>query len=137
VLHSETKKGIALTLAYIGVTLSLVAVIGILVGLVWLVVKAFKTWKANQPDAQLEALEEKAEKAKETAEETKKAYEDLIAAQEEYNNLNTNVDDLTEGTTAWKEAVAELNEEILELITLYPQLVAFLEIAENGRMSIK
>jgi hypothetical protein len=32
------------------------------------------------------------------------------------------LDNLTEGTTAWKEAVSELNTKILELIATYPQL---------------
>lgn len=115
-----------------------ILVIGLLalVGVIMLIVAAYNKWKNSQPDAQLAALEEKAEQSRKVAEETKKAYDELLSAKDEYDGMTNQVESLTEGTTAWKEAVAELNNKIMELITLYPQLAQFVEIAENGQMSI-
>lgn len=116
-----------------------ILVVGLLalVGVIMLIVAAYKKWRDNQPDAQLAALEEKAEQSRKTAEETKKAYDELLSAKDEYDGMANQVDNLTEGTTAWKEAVAELNNKIMELVALYPQLAQFVEIANNGEMSIK
>ena len=115
-----------------------ILVVGILllVGAIYLIIKAYEKWKASQPDAQLAALEEKADKARETAETTKQAYDDLLSARAEYDTLVEQVDELTEGTTEWKNAVTELNSKVLELIGLYPELIQYMNVAENGAMSI-
>ena len=118
------------------VGLLLVAALGALVLIIYGIVKAVQAWKANQPEAQLAALEEKAEAAKETAKETKEVYDQLLTSRDEYEGMVDTLDDLTEGTIAWKEAVSELNAKVLELIAAYPQLTQFLQIAENGVMTI-
>jgi putative heme iron utilization protein len=59
-----------------------------------------------------------------------------LTSRDEYEGMVDTLDDLTEGTTAWKEAVSELNAKVLELIAAYPQLIQFLQIAENGVMTI-
>jgi putative heme iron utilization protein len=59
-----------------------------------------------------------------------------LTSRDEYEGMVDTLDDLTEGTTAWKEAVSELNAKVLELIAAYPQLTQFLQIAENGVMTI-
>ena len=137
--HAQTAANVGLlaTLWPILVAvLAIMAAIAILAIIIMGIVKAVKNWKANQPGEQLKALEAAATRSKEIAEEAKQAYDDLLTAKDEYDSLENSIEDLTEGTTAWKEAVAELNEKVLELISLYPELVQFLSIAENGVMTI-
>jgi uncharacterized protein YoxC len=118
------------------VILAVVVALISLVAIVILVVAAFKKWQANQPDAKLAALEESAKQAQETAKATKEVYDQLLTSRDEYEGMVDTLDNLTEGTTAWKEAVAELNAKVLELIATYPQLAQFLRVAENGTMTI-
>ena len=73
------------------------------------------------------ALKEATEKANES----KASYEDLKTS---LDNLNSSLDnleskkdalkDLTYGTTEWKEAVRETNDEVLALIKQFPELAA-------------
>ena len=73
------------------------------------------------------ALKEATEKANES----KASYEDLKSS---LDNLNSSLDnleskkdalkDLTYGTTEWKEAVRETNDEVLALIKQFPELAA-------------
>ena len=138
--HAQTAANVGLlaTLWPILVAvLAIMAALAILVLIIAGIVKQVKKWKANQPGEQLKALEAAATRSKEIAEEAKQAYDDLLTAKDEYDGLENSVEDLTEGTTAWKEAVAELNKKVLELISLYPELVQFLSIAENGVMTIE
>ena len=114
----------------------IIVAIAALVAIIYVIIKAYEKWKNSQPDAQLAALEEKIDKARESAEAAKQAYDDLLSARTEYDTLVNQVDELTEGTTEWKNAVTELNRKILELIDLYPELMQYMIVAENGVMSI-
>ena len=119
------------------VILAIVVALISLVAIVILVVAAFKKWQANQPDAKLAALEESAKQAQETAKATKEVYDQLLTSRDEYEGMVNTLDNLTEGTSAWKEAVSELNAKVLELISTYPQLIQFLQVAQNGVMTIE
>jgi hypothetical protein len=114
--------------------LLIVAAFVLLVGIVLGLVAAFKAWKANSPEGRMEALREKTEAAKEAAEEATKAYEDLFELHDSYTSLVADIENLTVGTTAWKEAVVALNEKIAELLELYPQLAKYVSFTENGVM---
>ena len=121
-----------LLLVILAVVVALISLVAIII----LVVAAFKKWQANQPDAKLAALEESAKQAQETAKATKEVYDQLLTSRDEYEGMVDTLDNLTEGTSAWKEAVSELNAKVLELIAIYPQLARFLQVAENGVMTI-
>ena len=116
--------------------LAIAAALLILVGTIMLIVAAFKAWQASQPDAKMAALKAKTEEARESAQKAKEDYETLLNDWETYSALEDRLDGLIEGTTAWKEAVAELNTQVLELIAKYPELMNYLSRGENGVLKI-
>lgn len=135
VTEGQTAANVGLTASLGPLLLGILAVtaaIAALVIVVGLIVKAYKNWKASQPEAQLAALEEKTQQAKEAAKEAKEEYDELKTAIEGYQSLLKTVDSLTEGTTAWKDAVSDLNENVMELITNFPKLAKFAKF-ENGQ----
>ena len=78
-----------------------------------------------------------AEAAKQAAEDQKqatKAYEDAKAAYKElmetissYKDAEEAISHLTKGTQEWKDAVTELNEQVLDLIQKYPKLADYVD----------
>ena len=91
--------------------------------------------KKNSAAEKLKEAAEAAEKAKENAEEAKQALADLLEAKSKYDSALEAVNSLTEGTQAWKNAVMELNEQVLTLLENYPELAKFISW-ENGKMVI-
>jgi chromosome segregation ATPase len=55
-------------------------------------------------------------------EETKKKYEELTKAIEDYDKAYEALQKMTKGTKEWKEAVDDLNKQVINLITNYPEL---------------
>ena len=82
------------------------------------------------------------EKQSELLTETKRNYEDL---QEKVDTLKQSLDsiskstasleDLTKGTKEWKEAVRELNQEVLKLLETYPELAQYVK-NEDGVLTL-
>ncbi len=91
--------------------------------------------KKNSAAEKLKEAAEAAEKAKENAEEAKQALADLLEAKSKYDSALDAVNSLTEGTQAWKNAVMELNEQVLALLENYPELAKFISW-DNGKMVI-
>lgn len=58
-------------------------------------------------------------------EETKNKYQELTAAIEDYKESESALDKLTRGTEEWKEQVEELNKQVIDLITKYPELAKY------------
>lgn len=86
-------------------------------------------------------IESDSEKAERLAEATKAAAEAAQQAAENYQNLkeslsqleeDTNtIQTLTSGTQEWRDAVKNVNQQIMDLIDKYPELARFVKI-ENG-----
>jgi len=74
--------------------------------------------------------------AKESANEAKQAYDDLLGDNEKYDELQKTLEDLTYGTIEWKQALVEVNNQVLELINKYPALIKFLERGQFGQLQI-
>ena len=72
------------------------------------------------------------ENAKEEAEELKQVYQDLFSKKEEYDNSINAIEDLTEGTKAWKDAIIEANDKTLELVSNYKDLAQYVSKDKNG-----
>lgn len=90
---------------------------------------------ANSPEKKLEKLKEATNKAKEAADETSKAYNELTSKKENLDKLNSSLENLTQGSLEWKKALLEVNNEILNLKSQFPEL----EIAvdeSTGKMSV-
>ena len=83
------------------------------------------------------------EEQRELLAETKRNYQDL---QEGIDSLKSSMDNianskktlggLTEGTKEWKEAVRELNDEVLTLLQTYPELAKYVT-NDNGVLNIE
>lgn len=90
----------------------------------------------NSIEAKLEAAAESTERAKAAAEAANTAYNDLLTAHSDYDELQNTLDGLTEGTYEWKQALAETNKEVLELISTYPELAQYMERGSSGQLTI-
>ena len=129
---------LAATAPLLLITLALVAAITALVAISWVIVKAFNAWKASTPEAKLKALEERAEKA---ADAFNRVEQSVNATKEALDKLQSSTElvaDLTTGTEAWRDAIADVNTQVLQLLDKYPELASygFITKDENGMLGI-
>ena len=97
-------------------------------------VAAFAAVNANSPEKKLEKLKENADKAKEAVEKASQAYDELSNKKTTLEELNTKMSSLTKGTLEWKQALAQVNNEIINLQSQYSNLQV--SVDENGKLSI-
>jgi len=97
---------------------------------IYLLVKAF-----SAQEDRAKAATQAAHDAKETASELADEYVELQNSLDGLKNARTTLDGLKEGTQEWKEAVLELNEQVLALVDKYPELAEFLN-NKNGILEI-
>jgi hypothetical protein len=50
--------------------------------------------------------------------------------------MQKNLENLTYGTKEWKEALHEVNQQVLELIQTYPELAKYLDRGDDGQLVI-
>jgi methyl-accepting chemotaxis protein len=112
-----------LLLAILAVVVALVS----LVAIIFLVVAAFKKWQANSPEGKLKAAEEATEAAGKAADEAAEAYNNLNNSLEELDDKYAAIEDLTEDTREWRDAIKEINAEVLDLVEQYPELAKFVK----------
>lgn len=91
--------------------------------------------KKNSPEAQLEKASKATEKAQTAADEASKAYDELTSKKENLDKLNTSLETLTQGSLEWKKALLEVNNEILNLKSQFPELEIAVDEA-TGKMSV-
>lgn len=116
-------------------TLAIAAAAVVLIGIVMLLVGAFKKAKANSPEGKLEAAKTAAEAAAEAADKAKEAYDGLADSFDSLSDKYTALEELTEGSREWRDVVKEINDEVLNLIDQYPEL-ASLVTNENGVLTL-
>ena len=90
----------------------------------------------NKYNLALEESNKAMEHQKQVYEDVKKAYDDLKKSIEDYTESQKAIDELTEGTQEWRDAIIEANKEITELIQKYPQFAQYLETDGFGRMTL-
>lgn len=85
----------------------------------------------------------KLEEQKAILKDMKENYSDLVDSINELSSAMDKIKDkkdalqgLTKGTTEWRQAVAELNEEVLTLLENYPELAQYITTGENGVLQI-
>ena len=83
----------------------------------------------------MKRLSEETNRAKEAAEAASNAYSELKDSLSGIDEANKTLDNLVYGTQAWAEALLKVNEQVLDLITLYPQLMVTL--GEYGQLEIR
>ena len=91
--------------------------------------------KKNSPEAKLEKAAKATEKAQTAANEASKAYDELTSKKENLDKLNTSLETLTQGSLEWKKALLEVNNEILNLKSQFPELEIAVDEA-TGKMSV-
>lgn len=90
---------------------------------------------ANSPEKKLEKLKEATNKAQEAVDETSNAYDELTSKKENLDKLNSSLENLTQGSLEWKKALLEVNNEILNLKSQFPELEIAVDEA-TGKMSV-
>lgn len=91
--------------------------------------------KKNSPEAQLEKASKATEKVKEMAEGATQAYDDLLSKKSEFDKLTTSLETLTQGTLEWRKALAEANNEVINLQKEFPELEVSVDKA-TGQLKI-
>ena len=108
------------------------AVISLLIALAGILNSVIET------DAEkMKRLSEETNRAKEAAEAASNAYSELKDSLSGIDEANKTLDNLVYGTQAWTEALLKVNEQVLDLITLYPQLMQYVTQGEYGQLEIR
>lgn len=81
------------------------------------------------------ALNEQYNTLKDNYESIKSATQELTSSLDTLGEQQTKLAGLTKGTQEWKDAVKDVNNEVLELIRKYPQLAKYVD-NKNGILSI-
>ena len=89
----------------------------------------------NSPDQILKKIRENAEEAGTAAEEAAQKYNELKTSLDNLSSSEEALDNLIVGTQEWRDAVVNLNDEILKLIEVYPELAELVKF-EGGHLTI-
>ena len=96
---------------------------------------AFEYIKSQTPEEKFKQLQNATEQAGEAAKETSNKYnelkENLDSLDEKYENINN----LTVGTQAWRDAIQETNQQVLDLVNTYKELAKYVKV-ENGVLTL-
>lgn len=113
----------------------LLAISAALAVIAGLVAATLISMKNNSPEAQLEKASKATEKAKEMAEGASQAYDELLSKKSEFDKLATSLETLTQGTLEWRKALAEANNEVINLQKEFPELEVSVDKA-TGQLKI-
>ena len=113
----------------------LAIIMGALVAIGALVTAFVVAWNNNSPEAKLEKASKATEKAKEMAEGASQAYDELLSKKSEFDKLTTSLETLTQGTLEWRKALAEANNEVINLQKEFPELEVSIDKA-TGQLKI-
>lgn len=108
---------------FVPILLAIVAIVGLVTAAI-----------NNTPEKRLERAKQKAQEAQQAAQEAQQAYDDLLSNKNKYTELEDKIKSLTKGTEEWKEAVAELNGDVLELAQNYKGIK--FEYGEDGILQV-
>ena len=117
-------------LPFIGILLAAVAALALIIHLVDQAVKAY-----NKDAIAAEKAAKRADELAEAYSRVKAEYESLKESIEDYHAAQDAIDKLVVGTDEWREAIAEANAQIMELVQTYPELAKYLS-SEGGRLTI-
>ena len=95
--------------------LAIVAVVATLIAI-------FVSLSKNTPEAKLKRAEEAAQKAGEAADDAAESYKNLKDSLDSLSNKYKALEDLTRGSQEWRDAVREINDEVMNLVDQYPEL---------------
>ena len=133
--NATMATGIAMMAVYGAVVLIVVAAVALLVIGIIALVRAFQDSNKHSPEKRLEAATKSLEAATEAADEAAEKFDTLNNAFESLGDKYASLEELTKGTKEWQEAMGEINNEVADLITQYPEL-AGLVTSKNGVLTI-
>ena len=114
------------------------AILGALVLVIYEVAEAIET-----DTEKTKALNEQYNTLKDNYESVKTATQELTSSLDALGEQQTKLAGLTKGTQEWKDAVKDVNSEVLELIRKYPELAKYIDnkdgilsISEYGRNEV-
>lgn len=84
----------------------------------------------------MEAAKEATEDAEKAAESAQTAYDNLMSSIENYDSAKAALNEMIKYTRDWEQALWEANDATLSLIKQFPKLAKYLEVGENGELSI-
>jgi hypothetical protein len=122
---SVTWASLAPILPIILAITAAVVALGVVLGVV------LKNLYENSPKGKLKAAEKSAKALGAAAEEAANNFEELSNGIDSLGDKYKALDELTRGTKEWKDAVMDINSEVLNLVDKYPQLAEFLEGGEG------
>ena len=132
IANGATIAGIAIK-SMLG-PIALVAVaLGVLGGIAW---ASHYFSEGETLKRQLKEAQEATEATTQAAEDAQAAYEDVVSAFDSYYIAQDALEKLTVGTLEWKEALIEVNQQVLDLISKYPELAQYVTTGENGELTI-
>ena len=94
-------------------------------------------------DINTETEAEKLERLTTEAEESAAAYDNILKKSEElasnrqaYEDMQNDFENLTKGTKEWRDALVEANQQVLELVSTYPELANYISRDSDGQLII-
>lgn len=140
IAQSVANHGLMASLGpLLSILLAIAAAIAAIVAIVWVVVKAFQAMKAATPEAQLAKATEEAASFATALQEARDAANELQSAFDDYTSARDQLDNCTEGTQAWRDALQLVNSQVLDLLAKMPELAQYitntngmLEISQEG-----
>lgn len=116
----------------IGIVIAAMAILVLtIVGLVAM----FKNIAKNTPEGKLNTATEALKQATEHADAATEAYDNLKESLQSIADKYDALDDLVVGTREWRDALLDVNAEVLDLIDKYPELAKYVS-SENGVLKI-
>lgn len=102
-------------------------------GAIWWIADAIK--KASI-EYKIEQATQALKDSKEAANDAKTAYDDLQESFDNYNEIVKSLEDLTVGTSEWKDQLIKANEEVVKLLETYPQLAKYITTDKSGLLTL-
>lgn len=129
VIWANIKAKIAETAAQWGLNKAMLVGLGIIgliiavvIVLISLIVKLVKHIQNSTPEAKLEAAKEAADDAAEAAQNAADAFNNLADSWDSLGDKYKALEDMTRGSQEWRDAVREINAEVLDLMDNYDGL---------------
>lgn len=122
----------------VSVAIKNIPIIGWIAAIISAVISLIQIFSQFAPETQAkktERLAEQTQKAAEAAQAAQQAYSNLVESFDKYGEAVDKINDLTVGTTEWKNALLDVNNQVLELLDKYPQLSSYLT-SEKGVLNI-
>lgn len=123
--HALGAMALIILIVIAAIALLIAAIYGIVKG-----VQALINWFKEANDNGKKAFEETTKAAQAATEEfnrVKQAYDDLKQSLEDYNEAQAAIAELTTGTDEWREAIREVNQQVIELMNDYPILAQYID----------